>query len=84
MECLVPPDQEANTVDPLLVERGVVAEGLGSTLQAWGILGMVDVGVATNSNYPKKWMVVENPFTMDDFRVPLFQVISKKIYIYIC
>ena len=47
---------------------------------------MVDVGVATNSNYPKKWMVVENPFTMDDFRVPLFQVISKKkyIYIYIC
>ena len=64
-------------------DRGVVAEGLGSTLQAWGILGMVDVGVATNSNYPKKWMVVENPFTMDDFRVPLFQVISKNIYIYV-
>lgn len=63
-------------------DRGVVAEGLGSTLQAWGILGMVDVGVATNSSYPKKWMVVENPFTMDDFRVSLFQVISKKIYIY--
>ena len=56
--------------------RGAVAEGLGSTLQAWGwlMLGLPQIRASQKNGW--LMMAVENPFTMDDFRVPLFQVIS--------